>query len=117
MIAATHFNRVAMSRGLAADAISRGTLPDEEIPQVVRDGLRTTGIDVDDIRPKGLHVADAMAASLIITFDVELPPFATVVTARRWDGMPSVMESFTVAREAIVARVDALVAELERSSP
>ena len=114
MIAATLFNCMAMTRGLAAHAVSRGTLPDTEVPQLVRDGLLASGIDIGNIEPKGLRPADARGARLVVTFDVDLPRlFAPLGTVRRWDDMPSVMESFDVARHAIAARVTALISEFE----
>jgi hypothetical protein len=36
---------------------------------------------------------------------------------RRWDGTPSVMRSYSAGRDAIAARVTALIDELERASP
>ena len=115
MIAATLFNREATRRKLAVRAVSRGTLPDSEIPQVVRDGLRAEGIELGNIRPQGLDAADASWETLYVAFDVDLPPsFASVENVRRWDALPSVMETFPQAREAIAACVNDLIEELAR---
>jgi hypothetical protein len=92
-------------------------VPDSEIPPLVRDGLLVHGVDVGNITPKGLGLADATDANLLITFDVDLPPsLASLASVRRWDEMPSVLESFDVARHAINARVTDLITELERAS-
>jgi hypothetical protein len=113
MIAATLFNRLAEQRGLAARAVSRGTIPDSVIPQRVRDGLRDDGTDLGDIRPTGFSSTEALGASLLVVFDVQLPSSGGRVPVRRWDGTPSVMTSYSAGREAIALRVTKLVSELE----
>ncbi len=117
MIAATLFNRMAAERGLAARAVSRGTVPDDVIPTVVRDGLREDGVDVGNVTPKGLSVADARDARLFVAFDVRVPAAVSGgVPTRQWDGLPSVLATFPQARDAIAARVRDLLAEVERAS-
>ena len=116
MIAATLFNRLAAERGLAARAVSRGTRPDSVIPQLVRDGLHADGADIGDVRPRGFGAAEARTASLLVTFDVELPSPVAGVPLRRWDGTPSVMKAYPLGRAAIASRVRTLVSELERQS-
>lgn len=118
IIAATLFNRLAAERGLAARAVSRGTAPDQQIPQLVRDGLRADGADIGDLRPKGLGALDVRGANMFVAFDVEVPPrFSAAVPIRRWDGTPSVMSSYVTGRDAISTRVTDLISELERMKP
>jgi len=118
MIAATLFNREATRRELTVRAVSRGTLPDTEVPLLVRDGLRAEGIELGSIHPKGLDAPDATGRTFYVTFDVDLPPsFASVENVRRWDALPSVMETFPQAREAIATRVNDLIDDLERPTP
>lgn len=52
VVAAALFNRMAAERGLAAQAVARGTEPDTVIPAHVRDGLRADGADIGDARPR-----------------------------------------------------------------
>lgn len=116
VIAATLFNRLAMERGVAARAVSRGTAPDRQIPQLVRDGLRADGADIGDVRPTGLDASDARRANMFVAFDVGVPSdIAAAVPVRRWDGTPSVMSSYAGGRDAIATRVTELIAELERT--
>jgi hypothetical protein len=117
MIAAALFNRLATERGLASRAVSRGTVPDSAIPQLVRDGLRAEGADLGNIRPIGFSAADARGTSMFVVFDVELPRIGAGIPVRRWDATPSVMQSYPTGRDAIASRVATLVAELERAAP
>lgn len=116
MIAATLFNRLAAQRSLAARDVSRGTIPDSVIPQLVRDGLRDDGVDIGNIRPIGFSSTEVLGASLFVVFDVQLPSRRGPVPVRRWDGTPSVMTSYSAGREAIALRVTKLVSELERAA-
>jgi len=118
MIAATLFNRLAMERGLAAHAVSRGTAPDSVIPRLVRDGLRADGANIGNIRPQGLRTADTLGANMFVTFDVDLrSPFPGAIPVRRWDGTPSVMQAYPAGRDAIRSRVVELISEMQRAAP
>jgi len=118
MIAASHFNRLAAERALAVRAVSRGTVPDDVVPALVREGLRADGVEIGAVTPQALDVADARGAALFVAFDVDVPAAtAGRVPVRRWDGMPSVLADYAVARGAITAHVAQLVVELAGASP
>ena len=113
LIAASFFNRLATERGLQAQAVSRGTDPDEEVPPVVREGLHADGIELGDVHPVGVAAVDPSLVDLVVVFDVALPAAFSALPVQRWDGMPSVMASYTSAREAIVNRVVWLISTLQ----
>ena len=118
VMAAALFNRMAAERGLAARAVSRGTVPDDLVPSLVRDNLRADGAAVGEGRPVRLSADEGLEAGLFVAFDVEVPPAVSRgVPVRRWDGTPSVLSDYRVGRDAIAARVAELLAELERASP
>jgi len=115
-VAAALFNRTAAERGLAVRAISRGTMPDDDVPDLVRDHLRAAGMEIGDARPVGLRATDGLEARLVVAFDVEVPAeVSRGVPVRRWDGTPSVMSDHVAGCDAIAARVLEMVGELERS--
>ncbi|MFL5578910.1 MAG: hypothetical protein ACJ8AO_00920 [Gemmatimonadaceae bacterium] len=118
VVAAALFNRMAAERGLAAQAVARGTEPDTVIPAHVRDGLRADGADIGDARPQGLGAADGRGARLFVAFDVEVPAaVAGGAPVRRWDGTPSVMRGYDLGRDSIRVRVAELIAELDGAAP
>jgi arsenate reductase len=115
MIAANLFNRMAVERGVAARAVSRGTAPDRTVPELVRSGLRRDGIDIGNVSPVGLGIADARETDLFVAFDVDVPSDVSKrAEVRRWDSTPSVMQNFAAGRDAIAANVTRLVDELAR---
>jgi protein-tyrosine-phosphatase len=115
VVAAALFNKLARKRGLAAVAVSRGTAPDSALPALVRDGLLADGAGPWRARPTRLTSADVPGASLFVSFD---QPVEALVgeraPLRHWDGTPSVMQTYATGRDAILERVRALVAEMER---
>jgi hypothetical protein len=115
LVAVEYFNRLALARGLHAEAISRGTKPDSVIPGVVRTGLEADGFDVSAFRPQRFTRDDAVPAILVVALDAEVETvaggFARII---RWDGLPSVTADYGGARNAIVTRIQQLVDSLAR---
>ena len=110
LIAAELFNRFADARGLDASATSTGTEPDEAIPPPVVKGLAGEGIDVAGRRPRRPTLADVEGSAIVVTFGCELGELAPRARRiERWDNVPAVSENFTRARDAIAARVRALL--------
>lgn len=111
LIAMAHFNRLAAERGLTLRASSAGTEPDDEVPPHVLAGLRADGIDLGPLRPAQVTQAMARRAARIVSFGPRLDQL--VPAGRRveaWE-VPAVSDDYAIARDAIVARVRALLAE------
>jgi arsenate reductase len=113
LIAAEYFRKLAAARGLALDSASAGLEPDAEIPPKVVSGLLRDGIDVRGQRPRPVDREELAAVSRVISFGCELTGFGGGI--ERWDDIPAVSEDFDVARDAIVARVEALLTRCERA--
>ena len=110
VMASQYFSRLARERGLDAISDCAGTEPDAEIPPGVVRGLSDDGIDVSGLRPRPVTPADLERASQVIAFGCELGALAPAGLAiERWDDVPAVSEDYGRARDAIVARVRALV--------
>jgi len=117
LIAAEHFRRLAAQRAWKEiDVTSAGTDPDLEIPGHVIKGLLEDGFDVRGRVPRKLTREDLTNAWCVVSFGCDLvdlvPPGLTV---ERWDDVPAVAEDFNAAREAILTRLQPLLAEHERS--
>ena len=113
VIAAEHLRRLAAARGAAVDAHSAGLEPDAAVPPRVALGLLEDGIDVRDFRPRRPTSADVEQATTVVTFACDLGGLAPGARRlERWDDVPAVSEDFARARDAIVARVTALLDEV-----
>ena len=114
LIAAEYFGRLAAERGLDVRATSAGTVPDPDIPPNVIDGLRRDGIDVHGRRPRPVAREELAQASHVVSFSCDLADLAPPgLTVERWDDVPPVSVNFDAARDAIVARLNRLLGELE----
>jgi len=114
VIAAAHFNKIARERGLPYRAVARGTAPDADIPNGVRQGLEREGLELVVPEPMRVSQTDAHEASRVITFEIALPnaiaPSSGTLTD--WRAVPSVSADFGVASADIKRRVEALIDEL-----
>ena len=113
VIAAEHLRRLAAERGVEIDTASAGLEPDAEIPPHVVDGLRRDGIDVGRRVPAALTADAVERAARIVVLAGELGALETLASApvTRWDDVPAVSDGYDAARDAIVARLAALLDE------
>lgn len=113
LIAMSYFNRRAQEFRLPYRAIARGTALEPEVPGPVQKGLAAAGFDVSHFVPRRLDPSDLVGSALVVSFDQDIT--ATVagrVPHARWDGLPAVSTDYARGRDAIVTRVDSLVAQL-----
>jgi protein-tyrosine-phosphatase len=114
VIAATHFNRIAESKGLPYRAVSRGVHPDAEVPENIKSGLLADGFQGDPAKPKLVAAEDISSAARVVTMGCELPKGSADRTEKvdDWKNLPAVGNGYVEARKAIVERVEILVKEL-----
>lgn len=116
LIAAEYFRRLAVERGLDIGAISAGIDPDLQIPRPVVKGLLRDGIDVRGRIPQQVTRQDLANAWRMVSFGCDLVEMAPPgLTIERWDDVPAAAEDFRAARDAIVTRLQRLLAECESS--
>ena len=114
MITAEYFRRLVAQRGLDVRTNSAGLNPDLAVPPKVLQGLMGDGIDVRESRPRRLTREALAGASLVISFACDLGDLAPPsVTVEGWDDIPEVHVDFQAARNLIIARLAALLAEFE----
>ena len=116
VVAMAWFTRLSRERHLPVRAISRGTALDAAIPDVVRKGLKADGFEFPAFTPTVFTEADLAGAIAVISLD---EPTVGRTVARRastqaWNGLPSVMQNYEVARDSIRRRVRTLVDSLSR---
>lgn len=114
VVAAAHFNRIAEEKHLPYRAIARGTDPQADVSVSAANGLRAEGLQPSIMHPLKLTKSDADNAARIITF-CEIPKDFAIDPAKseHWDA-PATADGYEKARDAIVARVRALIRTLEQ---
>ncbi len=113
VVAAAHFNHLARERNLKLRAISRGTIPDEEIAPNAAKGLQADGLAVGREKPEKLSKADVGRAVRVVAF-CQLPEaYLSVASVEQWDDIPPVSEDYSKARDRIVERIRHLLDGLQ----
>jgi len=110
VMAAHWFNRLAAERNAPFRAVSRGVAPDEAIPAAVAGNLVADGFDVAAFAPKGLTKADVVAAAHVVSIGADSPLLADAKTpVTRWADIPAASIDYTASRDAMRARMGALL--------
>jgi protein-tyrosine-phosphatase len=114
LIAREWFNRLAAERGLAVRAVSRGLTPDASVPPAIADALRSDGFDATGFEPRAFSAADASGAVRVVGIGVDLSAAPRGdATWEAWEGIPPASERYAASRDALRARIEALLAALE----
>jgi len=116
LIAREWFNRRAAQRGLEVRAVSRGVMLDPSVPPAIAEALRRDGFDVRGFEARPFTAADLGGTLRVIAIGA-LPEFAKgrgEVPLETWDGIPPASESYAASRDALRARIEALLEALER---
>jgi protein-tyrosine-phosphatase len=118
VMASEWFNRLARERKVAIRAVSRGVAPDDAIPPGVAENLRHDGFAVGGFRPKRLEKADLAPAVRVVAIGVDSPLFRdATVPVERWSEIPPASTEYERSRDAIRARVEALLQKLSEARP
>ena len=116
-IATAYFNKLAQQQGLNYRAIFRGTNADSIIGLVAQKGLMKDGFDVLGWKPTSVTKHDIENAYQIVTLDCLLPEKDSITKPIiQWKGIPAISKDYNIARDSIVKKVQALVAELSLKS-
>ncbi len=111
-LAAAYFNKIAKENNLNYTAIHRGLTPKEVLDKEANDGLQKDDFDTNGWKPSKVSATDIANANMVVTFDCKLPEAIAADKITRWNGTPSTSVDYDIARDAIKAKVEALVASL-----
>lgn len=115
VLAAAEFDRLAGAAGLAARADAAGTEPDPATNLAVVAALAAEGVDVAGHRPRRVTADELASAWKVVSLGCDLDGLAPAdVRVVRWDDVPPVGVDLPVARAAIRAKVEQLLADLLR---
>lgn len=119
VIASEWFNRLAAERGLDVRAIPRGVTPGASVPPAIAEALREEGFDVSAFEPRAFSAVDAAHALRVVGIGVDLSSARERGTAplETWDGVPPASEHYSASRDALRARVEALLKALTATRP
>lgn len=115
-IARELFKRRAAERGIAVSVFSRGITPEPHLAVSTRDQLTAEGIDLDSEAVSRLQRADLRAADIVIAFN-PLPATMAHGTMRDWSAVPSVNETYLLARADLDRRIDMLLDDVVKTHP
>jgi len=110
-VAAAQFNRIARERGLPFTALSRGIAVENEIPAGIRQGLAGEGLASQTPRP--LTPDEAKRAAKVFAFDEVPAEMRGGAEITYWSGVPAASNNYSGAREAIVRRIDEIIASMK----
>jgi arsenate reductase (thioredoxin) len=112
ILAASYFNKVANEKGLNIQAIARGTNPDEVLSPKAIQGLAEDGLQATELIPQKLLVEEVKSAQKIITFCELSKEYQQGIEIEEWRGVPPVSESYEIARDAILQKLNFLLSNL-----
>lgn len=116
LLAKLLFEEYAAQVGLPMRAESRGTTVDSVVPPWMRARLGATRLRFEGFTPRALLAEDLVTASYVVSFDLPASMSAGSQAPRaQWDSLPAASQQFEASREAIRARVHALVDSLNRA--
>ena len=112
VVAAAHFNKLAVEKKLNARAVARGTTPDAELSPKTVEGLKKDGLTPTETIPQRISLTDVESATRIVTF-CELPEeYQSKSIVEEWDGVPPVSEDYEKARDEILERLNQLIKQM-----
>ena len=114
IVAVAHFNRMAEQAGLDYRAISRGTVPDTEIPAGVIAGLKQDGLTPSLLKPVKLDPVEARGAARIVAMCALPGEYADDKRVAKWTDVPPVTVDYAKARDVLVRHLRELIAELPK---
>jgi arsenate reductase (thioredoxin) len=118
VIAEVYFNRLAQQHHLPIAADSAGTEPDEVVSPIVAKMLKEEGIDVSQHRPRFVTQTDLEQAQRVISMGCALDDLAIEPErVEQWLDIPALSQDLYAGRNAILAHIEALIAELSTPSP
>jgi protein-tyrosine-phosphatase len=116
LLAKLLFEEYAAQVGLPMRAESRGTAVDSVVPPWMRARLRANALPLGGFSPRALATQDLAVATYVVSFDLPATVTAGALAPRaRWDSLPPASQQFEASRDAIKARVHALVDSLHQA--
>lgn len=113
VVSAAYFNKMARERHLDLHAIARGTTPQKDISVTAREGLKADGVAVETKQPQALSARDVARAQRIVAFCPIPAKYSKKVPVENWSEVPWTPESYGVARDAILKRLEELIKNLQ----
>ena len=115
-IARELLKRRAAERGIPVAVFSRGITPEPHLASSTRDVLLAEGIVLDADEVRKLSEVDLRAVDIVVIFN-PLPAPMRRRNQRDWSDVPSVNDTYPLARAELDRRIDLLISELARVQP
>ena len=115
VVAAAWLQRLAAEAQLDLSAMARGTGPSAELSPMAVAGLIRDGIETEETTPQPLRQEDLADAWRVVGFAPEVTGDAAPDTDIELWTVPAVSDGYESARNAIVARLKALLDDAART--
>ena len=107
-----YFPLLAADSGVNASVDTAGTEPDESVWPTVVELLRADGVDVAQEVPRLVTAEDLKTATRVVSLGCDLTGLGDTTTKiEHWD-VPMPSAGLTASRDAVLAHVKTLIAEL-----
>jgi protein-tyrosine-phosphatase len=112
IVAAEYVRKFLSGEGLDLLVVSRGTNPDDEVPEKINKLLEGDGFKKHSEKPQKLSQADLNAASYVIMFS-QLPSNLTAAMQLENWNVPSFEAGYPIARDSIIDNAKRLVRKIK----
>jgi arsenate reductase len=112
IVAAAYFQKMAAKEGLQVKTISRGTNPDEIVPEKINQILTEDGFARHSAKPEKLVQKDLNAADYVVMFSSFPPDLTKPGQVENWN-IPSFEGGYPIARDSIVINVERLIQKIK----
>ena len=113
LVAARHFERMAVEHGLRVHALSRGVDPGARVPQTIEAGLAADGFDVGAFAPSPFTTAEIQQSDYLVLISVVPDLGGRTGPVLRWDDISPLSEDYDRARRQIVAHAALLLQRIQ----
>ena len=114
LIASRWLERRAAERGVAVHAVARGLTPENPVPPAIAERLQRDGLAATGYEARALAPADVEQAARVVFIGAQPPDWIRHggVAVDSWDDIPPASERYEESRDAMRARIEALLDEI-----
>jgi len=112
IVAAAHFNRIAEKEGIQIKVISRGTKPDEVVPEKINNLLNGDGFKSHTEAPVQLTAQDLKNADYVVTFNPIPSTIGSSQNIETWN-IPSFEAGYPAARDSMLVHIRKIIERIK----
>ena|SRR6478736_5007049 len=115
IVAAAHFKKMAEQEGVSINIVSRGTNPDEVVPEKINKLLHEDGFPSYTAKPVQLTSTDLKTADYVIAFNPIPDKFGKTPHLETWN-IPSFEAGYPIARDSILIHIERIIQRIKEEN-